>query len=75
MRAGMDGPESPEVLEIYRCAKLLEGKLAACVECDDPMEMKIHVDHVVPIARGGKHEAANLQLLSAKENQAKWAHV
>jgi 5-methylcytosine-specific restriction endonuclease McrA len=55
-------------LAIYAQAKELEKKLAACVECDDWKEMKIHVDHIIPLSKGGLHHVSNLQLLSAKEN-------
>lgn len=73
-KAGLDGPEKPEILSLYQAAKDLEAKLAACVICDDPLEMKIHVDHVVPLSKGGAHAASNLQLLSARENLAKGAN-
>ena len=32
-----------------------------------------HVDHVVPLAKGGRHHPSNLQIITAKENQAKGA--
>jgi 5-methylcytosine-specific restriction endonuclease McrA len=34
-----------------------------------------HVDHIIPIARGGKHEMANLQWMTSEENlkkNARW---
>ncbi len=34
----------------------------------------VAVDHIVPIARGGTHEAANLQIIYAFENRAKSAN-
>lgn len=61
----------PKVEEIYQQRQLLEDKLHACVDCDDPQELKIHVDHIIPIALGGTTEPSNLQLLSAKENLQK----
>lgn len=30
-----------------------------------------HVDHIIPLADGGKHEASNLQVLTAEENYTK----
>ena len=33
-----------------------------------------HVDHIIPLAAGGLHEASNLQVLTASENTAKGAN-
>ena len=37
------------------------------------MGVKHNVDHIVPISKGGKHCATNLQILTAFENQSKGA--
>lgn len=34
-----------------------------------------HVDHVIPLARGGKHHPSNLQILTATENLRKGCRV
>lgn len=34
-----------------------------------------HVDHIVPLARGGLHHPSNLQVLRGVENLKKWAHT
>lgn len=47
--------------------------MAACVVCDDPLEMKMHVDHIMPLKLGGSHVAENLRVISAKENLKKGA--
>jgi hypothetical protein len=36
--------------------------------------LKFHVDHIIPIARGGLHEPKNLQVIPKKINQQKNAH-
>lgn len=33
-----------------------------CGICNKPIEDKFHIDHIIPISRGGKHNAKNLQL-------------
>jgi 5-methylcytosine-specific restriction endonuclease McrA len=30
------------------------------------------VDHIIPFARGGTHEASNLQIIYRRENELKW---
>lgn len=40
----------------------------SCAECGGPGE---HVDHIVPIARGGRHAIGNLQMLCARCNLSK----
>lgn len=34
-----------------------------------------HVDHIIPLARGGRHQADNLQILTAKKNLAKGVRI
>jgi hypothetical protein len=36
--------------------------------------LQFHVDHIIPIARGGLHEPKNLQVIPKKINQQKNAH-
>lgn len=50
-----------------------EKKLEACVSADDPVDLKVHVDHIIPLALGGQHVFENLQLLDARENMQKGA--
>lgn len=72
MRAGLGaGRNDQAILAIYSEAKAIERKLAACVECDDPLELAMHVDHIVPLARGGRHAIENLRIVSARENLRK----
>lgn len=74
MKAG-GGHKDPLVAYVYQQARLLENKLRACVACDDDLELQVHVDHVVPLSRGGRHELVNLMVVSGKENLRKGARV
>jgi 5-methylcytosine-specific restriction endonuclease McrA len=45
-----------------------------CQICKLPVAREaMHVDHIVPLARGGKHEYANVQLAHARCNISKGA--
>lgn len=50
----------PRIAELYKQATDWEKKLAACVVSDDSLDLKIHVDHIVPLALGGEHVFENL---------------
>ena len=59
IKAGMSGPEDREAVKaIY----------ADAAEMQRMTGVKLHVDHIVPLSRGGKHEIANLQILTAQQN-------
>lgn len=73
-RARSGGGDSLEIRAIYAEAQRVELIISECPVFDlRELGKKIHVDHIVPLARGGKHEAANLQLLPAGMNLRKWA--
>ncbi|WP_431355566.1 HNH endonuclease [Chromohalobacter canadensis] len=57
-----------QISHIYEQATLLQQKLRACVVCDDDLELQVHVDHIIPLAKGGRHVPDNLQILSGREN-------
>lgn len=44
-----------------------------CNICKTDIEHKYHVDHIYPLAKGGKHEASNIQLLCPSCNVRKSA--
>lgn len=57
---------------IYAEAMEAEKIIAPCPVFDLPeLGKKVHVDHVIPLAAGGRHVAANLQLLPAGINMRK----
>jgi len=60
-----------DIAKIYQSAINWEIKLQACIYCDDPLEIKMHVDHIIPLKLGGKHISSNLQILSARDNLKK----
>jgi 5-methylcytosine-specific restriction endonuclease McrA len=49
--------------------KLQKGKCACCKE--DLSKKKPHLDHIMPIARGGSNTDENMQLLCSSCNQSK----
>lgn len=57
--------------DIYeRLFKLQKGK---CACCGKPLGSKGHLDHIMPIAMGGKNEDSNTQLLTQRCNNQKHA--
>jgi 5-methylcytosine-specific restriction endonuclease McrA len=53
--------------------KLLENP--NCGICKHPLEDKFHIDHIIPVSKGGKHELSNLQLAHPLCNLRKGAKV
>lgn len=43
-----------------------------CVYCGTDTSVKFHVDHIVPLALGGKHEPSNVQITCPSCNLRKW---
>lgn len=63
------------VERVYR-AKVWQrdgGICGLCGEAADPADW--HLDHVVPIARGGEHSYANVQVAHPGCNRKKWANA
>ena len=54
-------------------ASLMELQQCKCAICRVSIKKKYHVDHIVPLALGGKHERFNIQLLCPSCNVRKWA--
>ena len=50
--------------------RILESPCVACGSTQD-----IQVDHIIPIARGGRHAVGNLQALCGSCNASKWAYL
>ena len=48
-------------------------QLGTCVFCPADILEKRHVDHIVPLSRGGKHVRENLQILCVRCNCSKGA--
>src|SRR4029077_7929174 len=47
----------------------------ACGICKLPITGKFHVDHIIPISKGGRHILSNLQLTHPRCNQSKSAKL
>ncbi len=53
--------------------KLFALQLGKCPSCGCRLDKKSHLDHIVPLARGGRNEDSNMQLLHAICNLKKAA--
>lgn len=63
-----------DIDNIYLEAKILQSKLESCVESDDPYDLIMEVDHVVPISNEnvcGLHAPQNLEIVSSIFNKIK----
>lgn len=56
--------------DIFKIRKQLGNK---CAYCSTPLNHGGHVDHIVPVSRGGKNEPENLTLACARCNLEKHA--
>ncbi len=65
IRARTNKADTPEIKAIYAEATRLQKETGVAY----------HVDHIIPLKHGGKHEAANLQILTATENMKKGARL
>ena len=61
IRSGTPGHEKKEIMAVYAEAQELEAIFG----------VKLHVDHIKPLSKGGKHELRNLQILTARDNLIK----
>ena len=52
---------------------LLELQNFKCANCKKSIKTKFHVDHIMPLAKGGSNYKENIQLLCPKCNQEKHA--
>lgn len=54
-------------------AAILKAQKGCCAYCRTKLSSKKHVDHIIPLARGGSNSRANLQYLCQPCNQSKSA--
>ena len=56
--------------------RLMDAQQGRCQFCAKPFgDVAPHIDHIIPLSRGGLHEDGNLQLLCAKCNLSKHART
>lgn len=65
IRAGTNKADTPEIKATY----------AEAIRLQKETGVAYHVDHIMPLKHGGKHEAGNLQILTATENMKKGARL
>ena len=53
--------------------RLFSLQLGKCVCCGKTLGKNYHIDHIVPLARGGAHRDDNIQLLTQRCNNQKKA--
>jgi 5-methylcytosine-specific restriction endonuclease McrA len=53
--------------------RLLTLQAFRCVYCKHSIKLKFHVDHIMPLSKGGTNSAKNIQLLCQPCNQMKHA--
>lgn len=46
-----------------------------CAYCKTDTSVKFHVDHIIPLAKGGKHEPDNVQITCPSCNVRKWTKL
>jgi len=62
---------SPGIVSKDIVQKLLRLQRGKCACCKKPLGSNYHLDHVLPLILGGRHEDVNLQLLRARCNLQK----
>ena len=81
--------ENKEIIKVYKqnrrakeragklskdiCQKLFAYQKGKCVACIRPLPDDYHIDHIMPLSRGGKNEDTNVQLLCGFCNSSKHA--
>ena len=65
-RANTVGTLTPGIIP-----KLLESQKWTCVVCSKDLRLGYHVDHIVPVSKGGQNVDDNVQLLCPKCNLSK----
>lgn len=63
------------IREIYQKAMEWQELRKSVRISDNPMDWQVHVDHIIPLCKGGRHVAENLQILSARDNLAKGGNI
>lgn len=63
---GGGGKHTPEQIKA-----MLEKQKKKCINCKKSIAKKYHVDHIMPIAKGGSNDISNIQLLCPTCNHKK----
>lgn len=70
-----EGRYTPADIELQKKAQTNKRGQLICWWCDKPIEGKYHIDHVIPLLRGGSNNPKNLVLTHGKCNDSKGAKL
>ena len=69
VKPALQGVRSRQRIGTSKVVELMRQSGGTCAHCGS--EGKLHVDHILPLSRGGSNELENLQMLCAPCNQSK----
>jgi hypothetical protein len=61
--------------EPYRRTEIFKRDKGICGICHQPVGEKWHIDHIIPVSKGGPDAPHNVQVAHPECNHRKWAHI
>ena len=69
------GSAKKGVIDSVITENILKYGIITCEQCKESCEDNYHIDHIIPISRGGSSDYDNLQILCAKHNMEKHVDI